>query len=60
MKLKEMKALKDKLGRTKEETELILEEKVKLQMKKIKKENERLRAENAFLKKLEEIERGGK
>lgn len=50
-------ALKDKRGRNKEETELTPEEKFKLQMKKLERENERLRAENAFLKKLEEIER---
>jgi transposase len=50
-------ALKDKRGRTKPETELTSEEKFKLQMKKLERENERLRAENAFLKKLEEIER---
>ena len=50
-------ALKDKRGRKKEEVELTLEEKVKLQMKKLERENERLRAENLFLKKLEEVER---
>jgi transposase len=50
-------ALKDKRGRNKAEAELLPEEKVKLEMKKLERENERLRAENAFLKKLEEIER---
>lgn len=50
-------ALKDKRGRTKIEEELTVEEKIKLQMKKLERENERLRAENLFLKKLEEIER---
>ncbi|MFD2446704.1 helix-turn-helix domain-containing protein, partial [Bacillus sp. CGMCC 1.16607] len=50
-------SLKDKRGRSKEETELTPEEKIKLQMKKLERENERLRAENLFLKKLEEIER---
>ncbi|WP_100013355.1 helix-turn-helix domain-containing protein [Lentibacillus sediminis] len=50
-------ALKDKRGRTKMEAELTPEEKVNLQMKKLESENERLRAENLFLKKLEEIER---
>jgi transposase len=50
-------ALKDKRGRTKTENELTPEEEFKLQMKKLERENERLRAENAFLKKLEEIER---
>jgi transposase len=50
-------ALKDKRGRNKEEAELSTEEKIKLEMKKLERENERLRAENAFLKKLEEIER---
>jgi transposase len=50
-------ALKDKRGRKKDEVELTPEEKFKLQMKNLERENERLRAENAFLKKLEEIER---
>jgi len=50
-------ALKDKRGRKKEEAELTTEYKIKLQMKKLERENERLRAENLFLKKLEEIER---
>ncbi|MEF7592745.1 helix-turn-helix domain-containing protein, partial [Bacillus thuringiensis] len=50
-------ALKDRRGRKKEEQELSPEEKVKLEMKKLERENERLRAENAFLKKLEELER---
>ncbi|MEK5271113.1 MAG: hypothetical protein C6W54_15845 [Bacillaceae bacterium] len=50
-------ALKDKRGRKKEEAELSPEEKMKLEMKKLERENERLRAENLFLRKLEEIER---
>ena len=50
-------ALKDRRGRSKNEDELTPEEKTKLEIRRIKKENERLRAENAFLKKLEEIER---
>ena len=50
-------ALIDKRGRKKEEVELSAEQKMKLEMQKIERENERLRAENAFLKKLEEIER---
>lgn len=50
-------ALKDKRGRKKEEAELTPEEIIHLQMKKLERENERLRAENLFLKKLEEIER---
>jgi transposase len=50
-------ALRDNRGRTKEEAELTPEEKMKWEMKKLERENERLRAENAFLKKLEEIER---
>lgn len=50
-------ALKDKRGRKKEEAELTPEEIVQLQIKKLERENERLRAENLFLKKLEEIER---
>lgn len=44
-------ALKDKRGRKKEEAELTPEEKVHLQMKQLRRENERLRAENLFLKK---------
>lgn len=50
-------ALKDKRGRKKEETELTPEEKTELHLKRLERENERLRAENLFLKKLEEIER---
>ncbi|MBS4196997.1 helix-turn-helix domain-containing protein, partial [Lederbergia citri] len=49
--------LKDKRGRTKAESELTPEEKFRREMKRLEQENERLRAENAFLKKLEEIER---
>jgi transposase len=51
-------SLKDKRGRNKSEEELTLEDRTKLSMKKLEIENERLRAENAFLKKLEELERG--
>jgi transposase len=50
-------ALKDKRGRKKEEAELTPEEKIRFEIKKLERENERLRAENLFLKKLEEIER---
>lgn len=50
-------ALKDRRGLSKSEEELSPEEKMKLEMRRIEKENEQLRAENAFLKKLEEIER---
>ncbi|KRG11436.1 transposase [Virgibacillus soli] len=50
-------ALKDNRGRKKDESELTPEEKIKLQMTKLERENERLRAENLFLKKLEKIER---
>ena len=49
--------LRDRRGRTKEEIELTVEEKLQLEIKRIERENERLRAENLFLKKLEEIER---
>lgn len=49
--------LKDKRGRTKAELELTPEEKIQRDMKRLERENERLRAENAFLKKLEELER---
>lgn len=53
----EEEALKDRRGNKKKEAKLTPEEKTKLQMKKLERENERLRAENLFLKKLEEIER---
>jgi transposase len=49
-------ALTDRRGRNKAEDELTDEQKTKLAMKKLEIENERLRAENAFLKKLEELE----
>jgi transposase len=49
--------LRDRRGRTKEELELTVEEKLQLEIKRIERENERLRAENLFLKKLEEIKR---
>jgi len=54
----EENALKDRRGRKKPEEELTIEDKTKLSIKKLHVENERLRAENAFLKKLEELERG--
>lgn len=41
-------ALQDKRGRKKEEYELTDEEKFKLEVKRLERENERLRAENAF------------
>lgn len=50
-------ALQDKRGRKKEEYELTAEEKFKLEMKRLERENERLRAENAFFFKLEELKR---
>ncbi|WNS73662.1 IS3 family transposase [Bacillus sp. DTU_2020_1000418_1_SI_GHA_SEK_038] len=46
------KALKDKRGNKKEEAKLTPEEKIKLHMKKLERENERLRAENLFFKKV--------
>ena len=54
----EESALKDRRGRKKPEEELTLEGKTKFSIKKLEVENERLRVENAFLKKLEELERG--
>ncbi|MFB9977886.1 IS3 family transposase, partial [Pallidibacillus thermolactis subsp. kokeshiiformis] len=45
-------ALSDRRGRSKSVEELTLEEKMKLEMRRIEKENERLRAENAFFKKV--------
>lgn len=50
-------ALKDGRGHTKVPEELTEVERDKLAMKKLEYENERLRAENAFLKKLQELER---
>lgn len=50
-------ALKDGRGRTKLPEELTEADQHKLAMKKMEYENERLRAENAFLKKLQELER---
>jgi transposase len=50
-------ALKNRRGRSKNVEELTPEEKMKLQMRRIEKENDCLRVENDFLKKLEEIER---
>lgn len=49
-------ALKDGRGRNKVESELTEDDKIRIAMKKIEMENERLRAENAFLKKLQELE----
>ncbi len=50
-------ALLDRRGRSKTPEELTEVDQQKLAMKKLEYENERLRAENAFLKKLEELER---
>jgi transposase-like protein len=50
-------ALRDGRGRTKAPEELTEADHHKLAMKKLEYENERLRAENAFLKKLQEFER---
>ncbi|WP_197029929.1 helix-turn-helix domain-containing protein [Paenibacillus sp. 1-18] len=50
-------ALQDGRGRNKAPEELTDADLYKLAMKKLEYENERLRAENAFLKKLEELER---
>ncbi|MFP5116490.1 IS3 family transposase [Bacillaceae bacterium C204] len=44
--------LEDKRGKRKTESELTPEEKIQREMKRLEQENERLRAENAFLKKL--------
>ena len=50
-------SLRDGRGRTKAPEELTEAERTNLAMKKLAYENERLRAENAFLKKLQELER---
>ena len=54
-----MHGLEDRRGRTKQDEELTNEEKLERRIQQIERENERLRAENLFLKKLEEIERRG-
>ncbi len=51
-----MDVLKDGRGRKKALEELSETDKQKLAMKKLEYENERLRAENALLKKLQEFE----
>ena len=51
-------ALKDRRGRKKAPEELSEADRQKLAMKRLEYENERLRAENALLKKLQELERG--
>jgi transposase len=50
-------ALVDRRGRTKPEDELSEEEKLKRRIQQMELENELLRADILFLKKLEEIER---
>lgn len=50
-------ALIDKRGRKVAKVDLTPEEKIKFEMRRLERENERLLAENLFLKKLEEIER---
>lgn len=50
-------ALEDRRGRKKSEEERTESEKLQLKIKQIERENERLRAENLLLKKLEELER---
>lgn len=49
-------ALQDTRGRKKLEAELTPEDRIRLEMKRLEAENEKLRAENAFLKKLEQLE----
>ena len=51
------RALEDRRGRTKLIEELTPEDELRLKIQQMERENERLRAENLFLKKLEEIER---
>lgn len=50
-------ALEDRRGRTKPEEERTPEDELRLSIQQMEHENERLRAENLLLKKLEEIER---
>ena len=51
-------SLEDRRGRTKPVEERTPEDELRLKIQQIERENERLRAENLLLKKLEEIERG--
>ena len=51
------RALEDRRGHTKLIEELTPEDELRLKIQQMERENERLRAENLFLKKLEEIER---
>ena len=50
-------ALQDRRGRTKPAEERTPEDELRLKIQQMERENERLRAENLLLKKLEEIER---
>ena len=50
-------ALQDRRGRTKPAEERTPEDELRIKIQQMERENERLRAENLFLKKLEEIER---
>ena len=50
-------ALEDRRGRTKPTEERTTEDELRLKIQQMERENERLRAENLLLKKLEEIER---
>ncbi len=49
-------SLQDNRGRNKVEHERTMEEQLKIEMQQLERENERLRTENALLKKLEELE----
>ncbi|MFJ7667050.1 transposase [Lysinibacillus sp. NPDC097195] len=51
-------SLQDKRGRNKDDQERTTAEQCQLEIKQLERENERLRTENALLKKLEELERG--
>ena len=50
--------MRDGRGRKRELGEMSETDKQKLDVRKLESENERLRAENALLKKLQELERG--
>ena len=50
-------SLQDRRGRTKPAEEQTPEDELRLKIQQMERENERLRAENLLLKKLEEIER---
>mgnify|MGYP001770227406 FL=1 len=52
-------SLQERRGRKKSLEEMTLEEKLKIKIKELEAKNEHLEMENAYLKKLKELERRG-